>query len=395
MSLRLTAVTGGHEGGSGSDRWKGVSSRPVLTVSSSAVRVAIAHDYLTQRGGAERVVLEMLTAFPGAPLYTSLYQPEATFPEFGLADVRPTVLNRIPAFRADHRRALPLYPLAFRMRPIEADVTLCSSSGWAHGVRTTGCKVVYCYTPARWLYQPEEYLREASAPVRAALAALSGGLRAWDRWAASTADQYLTSSNAVRERIKVTYGRDAEVLPPPPALTVMGEQRPVHGLDRGFVLCVSRLQAYKNVDAVVVAAAELDVPVVIVGRGPDEQRLRGLAGGSVHFRTSADDAELRWLYANCIGLVAASYEDYGLTPLEAASFGKPVAVLRWGGFLDTVEEGVTGVFFDRPAPAPVARGLTELLGRSWDGSAITTHAERFSATRFRHRLREVVEDVDR
>ena len=119
----------------------------------SAPRVAIAHDYLTQRGGAERVVLALTRAFPDAPVYTTLFDPASTFPEFSSVDVRTSGLNRVSAFRRDHRLALPVLAMAANSIRIDADVVIASSSGWAHGFRTSGAKVVYCYSPARWLYQ--------------------------------------------------------------------------------------------------------------------------------------------------------------------------------------------------------------------------------------------------
>ena len=121
--------------------------------------VAIVHDYLTQRGGAERVVLAMHRAFPQAPIYTSLYEPDLTFPEFKDLDVRPSYLNRSEFFRHHHRLALPFLAHAFSRFEIDQKVVLCSSSGWAHGVQTAGTKLVYCYCPARWLYKRTDYFR--------------------------------------------------------------------------------------------------------------------------------------------------------------------------------------------------------------------------------------------
>ena len=130
--------------------------------------VVLVHDYLTQRGGAERVVLSMTRAFPHAPLYTSLYDPRATFPEFGEIDVRTLPINRLPPLRRHHRAALPLLAPSFSSLRISADVVICSSSGWAHGARVEGRKIVYCHTPARWLYQSDRYLRGRSQPVHTA-----------------------------------------------------------------------------------------------------------------------------------------------------------------------------------------------------------------------------------
>src|ERR1700719_2772719 len=135
-----------------------------VEVSNSAIdqpgAVAIVHDYLTQRGGAERVVLAMHRAFPAAPIYTSLYEPDLTFPEFRDVDVRPSYLNRSQFLRRQHRLALPLLPHAFSTLEVDAKVVLCSSSGFAHGIHTTGTKLVYCYSPARWLYKRADYFRK-------------------------------------------------------------------------------------------------------------------------------------------------------------------------------------------------------------------------------------------
>jgi glycosyltransferase involved in cell wall biosynthesis len=351
--------------------------------------VAIVHDYLTQRGGAERVVLSMLKAFPGAPIYTSLYEPGATYQEFGGYDVRTLWTNRFRSLRADHRRGLPVYPLAFSGLRIDADIVLCSSSGFAHGVRTTGRKVVYCYTPPRWLYeQSTAYVAGWPSSVRVANRAVGVPMRAWDRRAAASADSYLTSSTVVRDRIHETYGIDALVLAPA-VPSPLGDVVPMSGVRDPFVLCTSRLLAYKNVDAVIRAFDLLpDVRLVVAGEGPESRRLQAIAGANVMFIGRVSDGELRWLYSRCEGLVAAAYEDFGLTPIEAASFGKATAVLRAGGFLDTVLERQTGVFFDALTPAAIAAAVDRLLTDTWDATLIKAHAARFGEDRFAAGLRD-------
>jgi glycosyltransferase involved in cell wall biosynthesis len=356
--------------------------------------IAVVHDYLTQRGGAERVVLSLARAFPEAPLYASLYEPGETFPAFVGLDIRTTPLNHVAVLRRRHRLAMPLLALAFSRLRIVADVLVCSSSGWAHGARTNGRKVVYCHTPARWLYQPERYLRGRGVALRAAAAALRPSLARWDRAAAASADRYLANSSAVAERIARIYRIEAEVVPPPPALTPDGPSAPIADLEPGFVLCVSRLLPYKNVDAIVRAFEGLPHErLVVVGNGPEELALRALAGANVSFLGQVPDPRLRWLYGASSALVAASHEDFGLTPLEAATFGKPSLALRWGGFLDTVEEGTSGLFFDEPRPELIRRGVTELRATSWDRDDVQRHAARFSEERFVTRVREVVKEL--
>jgi glycosyltransferase involved in cell wall biosynthesis len=354
------------------------------------VRIALAHDYLTQRGGAERVVLSITRAFPGAPLYTSLYERETTYPALAQVDVRTLPIDRIGLLRRHHRAALPLLAPAFSRLRIDADVAVCSSSGWAHGARVEGRKIVYCHTPARWLYQADRYLRGRGRLVRTGAQVLQVPLERWDRSAALSADLYLANSTVVAERIEALYGIEAEVLPPPPALAPDGHAEAIPGIDPGFVLLVSRLLPYKNVDAVVRALDSLPAErLVVAGAGPEEPRLRALAGGNTTFLGSVTDAQLRWLYGSCRLLVAASYEDFGLTPVEAASFGKPTVALRWGGYLDSIDE-VNGIFFEEPSPGEIAAAVGDGLKTTWKKADIVQVAQRFSEEGFIARLREIV-----
>lgn len=371
--------------------------------------VALAHDYATQRGGAERVALVMAEAFPGAPMYTTLFDRAGTFPEFGEVALRPAGINRIGLLRRHHRLALPLLAPAVSGRRIEAEVLLASSSGWAHGYRGAERTVVYCHAPARWLYQRDRYLggssgsggtdRMRGAVAGMAIGALAPALLRWDRRAAARADLYLANSTVTQRAIRAAYGIEAEVLPPPPAMLPVGAETPVAGIEPGYLLCVARLLPYKNVDVVIEAALELGQRLVVVGDGPDRARLELLAraGGESRRGSAAvtlvgrvDDPELRWLYHHAGLLVAASYEDYGLSPLEAAAFGRPAVVLRDGGYLDTVVESVTGTFFDAPHPHLVAAAIEEASRHAWDDGALSSHVETFATPRFVHRLREVV-----
>jgi glycosyltransferase involved in cell wall biosynthesis len=357
------------------------------------MKVALVHDYLAQRGGGERVVLSLTRAFPGAVVFTSLYERERTFPEFADVDVRTLPLDRIGFLRRHPRTALPLLAPAFSRLRVDADVVVCSSGGWAHGASVTGRKIVYCHTPARWLYQPNRYLQGRGPVVRAAAWALRTPLKRWDREAALSADVYLANSTVVAERIDSLYGLTAEVVPPPPALLPGGPLKEIGVVNPGFVLLVSRLLPYKNVDAVVRAFESLSSETLVVaGVGPDEARLRALAGSNVVFAGRITDAELRWLYANCRLLAAASYEDFGLTPLEAAAFGKPTVALRWGGYLDTIGSA-NGLFFDEPSPQAIAAAIRDGLGARWEARAIEEVAKRFSEERFITRMREIVESA--
>lgn len=358
------------------------------------MNVVLAHDYLTQRGGAERVLLSLQRAFPSAPIYTSLYDPDGTFSEFARADVRPLVLNRLKKLRRSHRLALPLLAPAFQGLRIEADVAICSSSGWAHGACVSGKKIVYCHSPARWLYQSDRYLAEHRIATRLITRALSAPLVRWDKRAARSADVYLANSRSIRDRIWRLYGLQAEVIPPPPAVDPCGPSVPTQCVAPGFFLCIARLLPYKNVSEVVRAFSRVpDLRLVVVGTGPQEDHLRRIAGTNTHFTGAVTDSELRWLYSRCRATVAASYEDFGLTPLEAATFGKPTAALRFGGYLDTIVEGQTGLFFDHPHPEQIAQSVRQLASSPWDAACIRQHAAGFDEKTFVRRITEVAEAV--
>ena len=362
-------------------------------------KVAIAHDYLTQRGGAERVILAMLRAFPGATVHTTLYDPAGTYPEFRDARVVTSPLNRIPPLRQDHRLALPFLPGAINRLPVDADVVIASSSGWAHGVPTSGRKLVYCHAPAKWLYQPAAYLgHEPSASIKGrALQTMTPWLRRWDRLAAASADRYLANSTVVRDRVKAAYGIDAAIAFPPFGVGDDGPQREVREVADwrdGYHLIVSRLLPYKNVTEAIAAFRGLPGQrLVVVGQGPLEGELLAGFPSNVRLVNGLDDAGLRWVYAHASALIAPSIEDFGLTPLEAGAFGKPTLALRGGGYLDTVVEDVTGMFFDAPTPDAIRSAVLAASLRRWDGEAITKHVDQFSEPRFHERLTAEVESL--
>lgn len=367
------------------------------------VRIAIAHDYLTPRGGAERLVLSIVRAFPGATVHTLFYEPDQTYPEYRDVRIRTSILNRIGFFRRDPRRALPLLaPVASTMR-IDADVVVASSSGWAHAFVTRGRKAVYCHSPARWLYVADDYLGEAGRldPKRLALAVLGPVLKRWDRRAALSADAYRGNSSVVRQRIRDVYGIDAPTLFPPFSPDVAeGKQEMNLYLERwgepgGHYLVVSRLQPYKHVDRVIDAFREMPYKrLLVIGRGPLRDQLRRGAPPNVRLLEDLTDAEMRWAYANATALLAASHEDFGLTPLEAGAHGKPTIALRAGGYLDTIREGVNGVFFDEPTPEAIRAGVEAFEAHgAWDAEAIREHVEAFSEERFITELHRLVQEL--
>ena len=355
------------------------------------MKVAIVHDYLTQRGGAERVALALHRMFPRAPIYTSVYDPDGTFPEFRRARVRTSYLQRLPHRGNLFRAYLLLYADSFRrLRVDDFDLVVSSSSGWAHGVATAADRhVCYCHNPARWLYQTEEYLAGGSvvpAWARPLLAPALARLRRWDRDAARRPTAYIANSRVVAQRIARCYGRQAPVVHPP--VDVQRFERTGTRPARGHYLSVARLLPYKRVDLAVRVCTSTRRPLVVVGDGPARASLQRLAGPTVKLVGRVDDAALRELYAGARGLIQCGEEDFGIAPLEANASGVPVAALGRGGALETVVDGRTGALFDQQRPESLQLALERLESTVWDAEALRAHARAFSEARFADRFQQ-------
>ena len=357
-------------------------------------KIAIAHDYLTQKGGAERVVLALHRMWPDAPIYTTFYDPEGTFPEFKDAHIITSPLNRVGLLRKDPRRALPLLPLASSLMHVKEPIAVVSTSGWAHGFRYDGATLVYCHTPARWVYLLDDYLGEGGQnSIKGRIArVLRPGLRRWDRAAVRRRSRYVANSTVVKERIEEVYGLiDVPVVFPPHSVSTDGPQEPIPGAEHlaegGYLLSVARLMPYKHVDVAIRAAERTGLRLLVIGKGPEEARLKAMAGDGVVFAQDLTDAQLRWAYAHATALIAASHEDFGITPLEASAWGVPTVALRAGGYLDTITEGVNGVFVEAPTVEAVTDGVEQALARDWDPPAMRAHAERFSEDQIARQVR--------
>lgn len=354
------------------------------TPAATDLDVALVHDYLNQRGGAERVALAMSDIWPRAPIYTSLYREASTFPEFRERTVRTTALNAIPVDQS-FRVLLPLYAPAFAlMPPIKAQVVVASSSGWAHHARSVpgSLHVVYCHTPARWLIGKQ---RSSSALRHAVSRPLLPVLRHMDRAAAHRADLYLANSRNVQRKISDFYGISAELLHPP---VDIDRFTPTPGGKR--LLTISRLLPYKRVDLAIRAASDVGLGLDIVGDGPSLDDLKRIAGPSVKFHGAASDAELTGLVENCRAVCVTAEDDFGIVPVEAQAAGKPVVAYGAGGALETVVDGVTGILFPRQDVASVSGAIRALDSLPSDAFEIAQYATRFSATSFRESLLEII-----
>jgi glycosyltransferase involved in cell wall biosynthesis len=347
--------------------------------------VAIVHDYLNQRGGAERVALELARMFTGSPIFTSLYRPGSTFSGFREHDIHTSALDRLPVDRG-FRNCFFLYPAAFRaFGALSHDLVISSSSAWAHSVRTApgSFHVVYCHTPARWLYG-REYL--GSSVRQSALQPLLGALRRWDRHAAARADLYIANSREVRARIAHAYGIDAPVVHPP---VDTARFRPRARGER--LLVVSRLLPYKRVDTIVATATRAGIGLDVVGDGPALPALRRMAGRTVTFHGQVSDAAVTELMEGCRAFCLPGTEDFGLAPVEAQAAGKPVIAFAAGGALETIVEGRTGAFFDRRDPDDVLSAIRRCDAIDTAPEVLAAGAARFSRAAFRTRLLGVIE----
>jgi glycosyltransferase involved in cell wall biosynthesis len=356
-------------------------------------RVAFVQDHLVQRGGAERVLLAMLRAIPEAAVVTPFYEASACYPEFEAVSMRTSPLNRSKVIRAHHRATLPFLPLVMAQLKVDADVVVCGTSGWAQGVRTEGRKVIYFHGLARWLYEQEAYLKGSGLARRAAAHGLAPVLRRWDRRTVGSGDRFLAASTDMCRRVADIYGVDVGLLRYPNSLGTTGPQRAVPGVDPGFFVCASRLIAYKNVDVLIAAFAERPQErLVVAGDGPLLDELRAVAPPNVALVGRCDDDQLRWLYAESAAVITSAIEPFGLTPIEGGAFGKPTVALRAGGFLDTVVDGVTGVFFDRPDPRDVLLALRRFREIELDEAAIVANASQWDEAAFAENLRKIVAD---
>lgn len=366
-----------------SHQFPAASRPPALT----GLPITVAHDYFTQLGGAERVAATLVERLRPQRVVTAVWEPSQTFE---LADSAPetSFLQRFEWARRDPRPALPLLPMAWRLiRPVSEGVVISSSTGWSHGVRTTGRarKVVYCHNPARWLYQADDYLRGAGPAPRAVLRLLRPMLLRWDQRAAQSVDRYIANSTAVAARIKEVYGRRATVVHPPVSIDPTAPQSEVALPFGDFFLTVGRGRGYKNLDVLLEAFWNMpDKNLVIVGPRPREGW-----PPNVTFTGRVTDAQLRWLYSSATALISVSHEDFGLTPLEANTFGTPALVLRAGGFLDSLLEGVSGRFIEAETPEAVVRAV-QSFPAEWDASVVRAHAAKFSVDAFIERITAVL-----
>ena len=358
------------------------------------MKVALVHDYLNQMGGAERVVMAFHDIFPDAPIYTSIYDPKRVDPAFQKMDIRTSFMQKLPLVTKHHQPYLPFYPFAMESIDLRGyDLVLSSSSAFGKGVitRPETTHICYCHTPMRWCWAYDEYVEreQLGKLARKVLPLLITGLRVWDQTSAMRVDHFIANSPVVAERIQKYYRRDAIVIPPPIEASRFNFDPTTQPED--YFLIVSRLVPYKRIDLAIEACNRLHLPLVIVGSGRDEARLKQMAGQTIRFMGRLSEEEVLHYFAHCRALLFPGEDDFGITPLEAQASGRPVIAYGVGGALASVIDDITGVFFHEQTVDNLASLLATFDESAFDSQVIRNHALEFDMPRFRRRILQFIE----
>jgi glycosyltransferase involved in cell wall biosynthesis len=338
------------------------------------MKIALVHDYLTQRGGAERVFELLCQYFPEAEVFTSLYDPQQTI-ELGDRLVNTTQLQNIPGAAKYFRLLAPFYYPAFRALNLqEYDLIISSTSSFAKGVRKRpgAIHICFCHNVTRFLWDTQTYLREYKnfrlySPV---IERIFNQLREFDIAYAQEPDLYIANSTTVAKRIQAIYGKPAQVIHYP----INTNKFIFDDHKEDYFYVSSRMISYKRIDIIVEAFNWLGWTLLIAGDGPERERLEAKALDNIRFLGYVSDKERKQLMAKAQGVIIAALEDYGLVPIEANVSGTPVIAYGAGGVLDTQIPGKTGVFFNKQTPESIHAALIEFNQLTWDYAQIRDHA---------------------
>ncbi len=390
------------------------------------MRIALVHDYLNQYGGAERVLESFCELFPEAPIYTLFYDEEKTRGKFKGKKIITSFLNNKFVIN-NHRLFIPLMPLAAFFMKVDSDydMVLSSSAGFGKGIRS-GKKTVhvsYCHTPLRYAWEYyryfnwPNYLKILSAPA-------FWYLRKWDKWVGKKPQKIIANSKYIAEKIKSYYGRGAEVIYPPvdtekfcihprtyKHLQILNSilsdntssyvlKNYVQKLDEGvnpkvikgdYFLAVGRLIHYKKFDLIIQAFNKLNLPLLIVGNGPELENLKKLVRSpKIEFLTSVTDDQLIVLYNGAQAFIFPQVEDFGLVAAEAQACGLPVISFNQGGGKEIVSEGVTGILFNNQNVDDLIMAIKRFQIRQFDRKLIRESALRFSKNKFKKAILKAI-----
>jgi glycosyltransferase involved in cell wall biosynthesis len=355
-----------------------------------AARVALIHDFLLDLRGAERVFAAICDAWPEADVFTAVYDAAGTEGRFADRNVHTSFLQRLRPTSRTFRPLLPFYPHAVESFDLRGyDTVISSSSAWAHGVLVDpgAVHVCYCHNPFRYAWTEREATLQARGPIaRPVLRLLLSRWRQWDWIAAQRVDRYVANSHTTAERVHRYLGREATVLHPPVELDRFAPGRTVGD----YYVVLAELMAHKRIDVAVEAFSRLGLPLVVIGDGPGGRRLRRIAAPNVSFTGRVSDERVAELLGSARALVVTAVEEFGIAAVEALAAGRPVIAFGEGGVRESVEPGVTGVFYERNDPASLAAAVRGFDALAVDPAACRAAAERFSVERFQARLAAIV-----
>lgn len=352
--------------------------------------VALVHDYLLVLRGAERTFAAIADIWPDAPVYTLLYDEDATGDRFATHSVETSALQRLQVGQSGFRKLLPLFPLMAERLPVQQHrVVVSSSSAFAHGVRPApaAVHVCYCHSPFRYAwFERERALREVSSAVRPALRAALAAIRRWDVKASTRVTRYVANSRYTQQRILQLYGRHANIVHPPVEVDRFRTEEP-----EDYFVTVGEVVPHKRVELAAQAALAAGKRLKVVGSGPALDRMREQYGRRVEFLGRVEDEELERIYAGALAAVVPNTEEFGIVAVEAQAAGRPVIAARAGGSIETVVDGVTGCFVPPDDSRALERAMRRFDHSAYDSETIQRHSRRFSPQAFRSRLRAEVE----
>jgi glycosyltransferase involved in cell wall biosynthesis len=362
------------------------------------MRVAIAHDWLTGMRGGEKVLEAICELYPDAPIFTFLHIPGSVSSRIERHPIRTSFVQRLPAPARFYRHYLPLYPLAVELFDLaDYDLVISSSHCAIKSVRRRrGARhICYCHSPMRYAWdQFDSYFGEAQVGKWRSrlLRPVMAGLARWDAGTAGRVDRFLANSQYVAGRIRRYYNRGSTVVYPPVDTEYFRPEVPSPSVPGALV--VSALVPYKRIDLAIVACRRARLPLRIVGRGPEERRLRALADGAdVEFLGWRSDEEIRALYRTASAVLLPGTEDFGIVPVEAQACGTPVVALGSGGACETVVDGETGALVPLADADAFADAIRRVLAANLDRAAIRRNAERFSVDAFKEQFQSAVRET--
>ncbi len=357
-------------------------------------KIAIVYDRVNKWGGAERVLLALHEMFPKAPLYTSVYDVKRAPWAKVFPKVYTSFLQKIPFASSNHEFFAPLMPLAFNFLDFsDFDVVISVTSEFAKGIRTIPgtLHICYCLTPTRYLWSGYDgYFKGLSFKV--ITKPIVKYLKRSDLEMAKNPDVLVAISTEVRNRIKKYYRRNSKIVFPPVDTVILYSNAVNRHKNKGYYLLVSRLDyGYKKVDLAIETFNDLGLPLVIVGTGREEKRLRKIAAKSIKFTGRVSERKLADYYRNAKALIMPQEEDFGIVAVEAQGYGVPVIAYKKGGASDTVIDGATGVLFNRQTAESLKKAILRFENTKFKADNLIKNARRFAKEKFKRNFAKIVE----